>query len=155
MWQNCSTIVLSIVYNFCLFFKHLFLTPSTSLLPVLQRLSKGCGRSTTHPSNRWSRPTSTTSWGSMRSQVSPKLQLHPHFVLTRGFFCLGCFVDWFVDLFVDTDHTHTINQCKIDIVFQFLEISSCYLSLGSHTQVLHEVWCAIFLSVWTPLEVGS
>lgn len=97
--------------------KHLFLTPQSSFrlfLLVLQRLWRGCGRSTTHPSSRWSRPTSTMSWGSTRSQVSQRLRLQLHFVLMCGFFCLGCFGDWFVDLFVDTQalrHKNSNGTC--------------------------------------------
>ena len=47
--------------NLCLFFKTFHLH--------LQQLCRDCGRSTTRPSSQWSRPTSTTSWGSTRSQV--------------------------------------------------------------------------------------
>lgn len=79
-------------------------------LLVAQRLSRGYGRSTTQPSSRWSRPTSTTSWGNMRSQVSRRPQLGVHFVLKRGFVCLGCFGDWLDELFVYTQHAH-ISVC--------------------------------------------
>lgn len=75
------------------------------LLLLPQRLLRGYGRSTTQPSSRWSRPTSTTSWGNMRSQVSWRPQLGVHFVLKRGFVCLGRF-----ELFVYTQHPH-ISVC--------------------------------------------
>jgi len=38
---------------------------------LLQLHCRGWGRSTTAPSGPWSRPTSTMSWDSMRSQVPP------------------------------------------------------------------------------------
>ncbi len=55
---------LCVVVDVILSFRSLFV-----LCFIFQLLCRGWGRSTTAPSGPWSRPTSTMSWDSMRSQV--------------------------------------------------------------------------------------
>lgn len=72
-WGWCSvSLPVPLSLPFC---RSLYKRPHLSVpLSFFQRLWRGCARSTTPPSSRWSRPTSTTSWGSTRSQVpSPPL----------------------------------------------------------------------------------
>lgn len=124
--------------------KHLFPTSLSSfpLCPlVLQRLWRGCGRSTTRPSSRWSRPISTTSWGSTRSQVSQMLRLRLRFVLMCGFFCLGCFGDWFVDLFVHTHHPHIINQHVTERSHSFFQFLGIFCMSQTHCNM--KVWAML------------